>query len=161
MCVLKTSHPFLITECLESAPAFLYTGRTAPYPAIAVHGFPIQQCLGSRTLQLQGTVQCCWDGSCREIKKDISENWWLPCFCLGHFLHLVLLHCSVADISAAHFEKQSETSVRGEQSRKPDVRRGGVIFATVLILLSFILVREVKNLWATAPRLTPLWMASP
>lgn len=65
------------------------------------------------------------------------------------------------DISAAHFEKQCETSVVEEQSRKPGIDSGGVIFATVSILLSFILVREVQNLWATALRLTPLWMASP
>lgn len=81
--------------------------------------------------------------------------------CLGHFLNLVLNHSSAMDIAAAHFEKQSETSVGEEQNRKPDINCGGVNFATVSTLLSFILVREVPNLQATAWRLTPFWMASP
>lgn len=62
---------------------------------------------------------------------------------------------------AVHFEKQSETSVGEEQSRKPDIDSGGVVFATVLILLGYIFVREAQNLWAAALRLTPLWMACP
>lgn len=45
-----------------------------------------------------------------------------------------------------HFEKPSELSVGEEQRRKPDIDRGSVNFPPVLILLSFILVREVHNL---------------
>lgn len=103
-----------------------------------------------------GTVQFYWDRICRELK---GYFWKLVTGCLGDFLNLVLTHCLVTDI-AMHLEKLSELSVGKEQSMKPDIDRGSVNFPPVLILLSFILVRELQNLWATPLRLTALWMAS-
>lgn len=109
---------------------------------------------------MQSIVHFYWDGSCRKLEKDISENSWIP-RCLLRALSELGTYSSVMDISAAHFEKQSETSVGEEQSRKPDIDCGDVNFVTVSTLLSFILVREVQNLQATAQRLTPFWMANP
>lgn len=95
------------------------------------------------------------------LKRIFLKTHGYLAVCLGHFLNLVPTHSSVMDISAAHFEKQSETSVGEEQNRKPDIGCGGVNFVTVSTLLSFILVREVQNLQATAWRLTPFCLASP
>lgn len=81
--------------------------------------------------------------------------------CLSHFLNLVLFHCSVMYISAVLFEKRFEMSVGLEQSGMPDIDSGEVIFATVLILLSLIHVEALQNLWATAVRSAPSWMATP
>lgn len=63
------------------------------------------------------------------------------------FLDWVFTHCSVADISAfVHLEQQLDSSLGEEWSRKPGTGSGGVSFAAVWILLTFLLVRGVKNL---------------
>lgn len=117
---------FLTTELPEST--FLSTSRIARYPAIAMSCFPIQQFLVNRTLQLQGAVQFYRDRKWKEVKKDISENSCLLC-CLLRTLSELGIYCTVMGVSAACFEKQSETSGE-EQSRKP-VNSDGVNFTSV------------------------------
>lgn len=96
-------------------------------------------------------MQFYWDGNCRELKKeisekDISENSWLPHCLFRAFMDWVLIVQRQKFLLSVHLEQQLESSVGEEWSRKPDTGSGGVDFATVSILLTFMLVREVKNL---------------
>lgn len=82
----------------------------------------------------------------RFLKKIFLKTHDHLTFLFRSFLVWVFPHCSVADISAfVHLGQQLESSLGEEWSRKPDTG-SGVSFATVSILLTFVLVREVKNL---------------